>query len=197
MPTEVSNIEPEKNLVGIANEDPNKSLPILKKDPNLSIEKWYVLYTKSRQEKIVEKRLKEKGFDAYCPTMLKIRQWSDRKKKVEVPIFNSYCFVRISLKNKNEVFSIDGIVRYVYWLSKPAFAHDKEIEHLKRWLDGVESQFEVQDFTENDRVQIKSGSLINQQGLLLKQSGNQVTLWLPDLGMKVVTSLKDTLLEKI
>lgn len=173
------------------------SLPPLPKDPEQSVERWYVIYTKSRQEKAVELALNSRGIKAYCPKMLQVRQWTDRKKKVEVPLFSSYCFVRISLKNKNDVFSVQGIVRYVYWQGKPAYAHDHEIEQIQHWLNDQERDFAVADFSENDRIKIKSGALINQEGLLVQKAGNQVILWLDKLGMKVITTLKETLIERV
>ena len=54
---------------------------------------WLVIYTKPRSEKKVSQRLKEMGIMIFCPTVTTVRQWSDRKKKVEVPLFNSYVFV--------------------------------------------------------------------------------------------------------
>jgi transcription antitermination factor NusG len=55
--------------------------------------KWLVFYTKSRNEKSAYKNLKKFGFEPYLPLQKVLRQWSDRKKKVELPLFNSYIFV--------------------------------------------------------------------------------------------------------
>ena len=59
---------------------------------------WYAIYTRSRGEKVVAKLLKESGLEVYLPLQRKLRQWSDRKKWVEVPYINSYVFVRTSEK---------------------------------------------------------------------------------------------------
>ena len=56
---------------------------------------WYVLYTKPRQEKKVTDSLNAIGVEAYCPLVTVIKQWSDRKKKVQIPLINSYVFVNI------------------------------------------------------------------------------------------------------
>ena len=60
-----------------------------------------------------------------------IKQWSDRKKKVEIPLINSYVFVNIEDKNRNIVFEVSGVVRYLFWLGKPAVIQEQEIEALK------------------------------------------------------------------
>jgi len=59
--------------------------------------KWYVVYTTPRGEKKANHRLEEKGIETYLPLRKTIRQWSDRKKKIEVPLFTSYLFVYVDL----------------------------------------------------------------------------------------------------
>ena len=51
---------------------------------------WYALYTKPRWEKKVAKALEKIGIIVYCPMITEVRQWSDRKKKVTLPLFKSY-----------------------------------------------------------------------------------------------------------
>ena len=62
------------------------------------MEKWIAVYTKSRHEKAVIKELENKNIEAYCPMFKERRQWSDRKRWVEFPLFRSYVFVKIELK---------------------------------------------------------------------------------------------------
>ena len=70
---------------------------------------WNVLYTTPRAEKKVYNRLVEMDIETYLPLYKTIRQWSDRKKKVEVPLFNSYIFVRSSEKQRFEILSVYGV----------------------------------------------------------------------------------------
>ena len=65
---------------------------------------WYVIYTKPRSEKKVAERLSEDGVEVYCPMIKTIRQWSDRKKKVLLPMFPGYVFVHVSLMDKTKLF---------------------------------------------------------------------------------------------
>ncbi len=44
----------------------------------------YAIYTKQHSEKKVTVELRKKGWNAYCPMVQTICQWSDRKKKVEI-----------------------------------------------------------------------------------------------------------------
>jgi len=92
---------------------------------------WFALYTTPRAEKKVFQRLGEEGYVAYLPLLATIKQWSDRKKKVEVPLISSYVFIQtdiLSLQKVREVFGVVGVLNH---LSKPAVVKDVEIENLK------------------------------------------------------------------
>ncbi|MDT0651627.1 UpxY family transcription antiterminator, partial [Autumnicola edwardsiae] len=89
---------------------------------------WYVLYTKPKWELKVYENLQKKDIKAYCPTVTEVKQWSDRKKKITAPLFRSYIFVYLAEKERSEVFEVPGVVRYLYWLGKPAIVRDVEIQ---------------------------------------------------------------------
>jgi hypothetical protein len=59
------------------------------------------------------------GIFCYCPTVTIIKQYSDRKKKILKPLLPSYLFVFVEEEKRNDVFSVFGIVRYMFWLGKP------------------------------------------------------------------------------
>ena len=103
---------------------------------------WNVIYTKARNEKKVASQLEKSGFEVYCPIVTQIKQWSDRKKKVETPLIPSYVFVNVEEKNRDDVFEVHGVVRYLFWLGKPAIVKNEEIlalqEGLKETLLSVE-----------------------------------------------------------
>jgi len=94
--------------------------------------RWFALYTKSRAEKKVCEELRQKGIDVYLPVRKELRQWSDRKRWVEMPIINSYIFVRIQMDDYRKVFESKGIVRYVSHKGKAVAIPDHEIEAMKR-----------------------------------------------------------------
>ena len=62
---------------------------------------WFAIYTKPKNEKKVVEGLEKIGVEVYCPMITQVKQWSDRKKKVEMPLINSYVFVNIADKNRN------------------------------------------------------------------------------------------------
>jgi len=94
---------------------------------------WFVVHTKPRFEKKVEERLLSLGIEAYCPVRKEIRLWSDRKKKVDVPVLPSMVLVKLEEKKVNDVFNVNGVVRYMFWLGKRAIVREKEIDILKTY----------------------------------------------------------------
>ena len=146
---------------------------------------WFVIYTKSRQEKKVALELEKMGITVYCPMINQIRQWSDRKKKVEVPLISSYVFVQLKERDREAVFEAPGIVRYVYWLEKPAIVRDEEIAVMKAWLSTQTVEAKVEGLRRGDRMKVSSGIFEGKKGFVEEISKNRVLLLLPDLGMKI------------
>ena len=92
---------------------------------------WRVLYTNPRAEMKVTQRLEKIGVEAYCPARMEMRQRSDRKKKIWVPLLPSMVLVNIDEREKNKVFDVQGVVRYLYWLGQPAKVSVDEVLTLK------------------------------------------------------------------
>ncbi len=144
---------------------------------------WYVVYTKPKWEKKVAERLNEIGVIAYCPLVTKTSQWSDRKKIISVPLFNSYIFVQIEEKNRNKVFEIPGAIRYLFWLGKPASVRDSEIEAIQKWLSSPD-EFEVtlDKWKKGDKIILESGPFISQSAIIQEAKQKHYILILESLG---------------
>jgi transcriptional antiterminator RfaH len=146
---------------------------------------WFVLYTKSRQEKKVAIQLEKMGITVYCPLITQIHQWSDRNKKVEVPLISSYVFVKLKEKDRETVFGVPGIVRYVYWLEKPAIVRDHEITIMKEWLSAEIVDAKVESLRRGDSMSIPVGAFEGVEGVVEEINKSRVQLLLVDLGMKI------------
>jgi len=144
---------------------------------------WYVVYTKPKWEKKVAERLNEIGVVTYCPLISKVSQWSDRKKTVNVPLFNSYIFVQSEEKNRNKIFAVTGAIRYLFWLGKPAVVKDSEIETIQNWLSAP-SDYEVSldQWKKGDTVVLESGPFITQSAVIQEVKPNHYILILESLG---------------
>ncbi|HEY1195707.1 UpxY family transcription antiterminator [Flavobacterium sp.] len=144
---------------------------------------WYVVYTKPKWEKKVADKLKQLGIECYCPLITQVKQWSDRKKKIEVPLFNSYVFVQLTDSERNSVFQVSGVVRYLFWLGKPAIVKDEEIEVIKKSLkDPNLYDVTVSSIQVGDKIKLDSGAFINQNAIVQEVSGNYYILVLENLG---------------
>ena len=92
---------------------------------------WFALYTKSRSEQKVFERLQLAGHESFLPLITEERQWSDRKKKVKVPLISSYVFVKVQEKDLAAIYTIPGVVGVLKYLGHPAKITDVEINNLK------------------------------------------------------------------
>ncbi len=150
---------------------------------------WYAIRVKSRSEKKVFADLLELGIEAYLPLQRKLRQWSDRKKWVEMPLISGYVFVYISRKEYETVLRIYNVVCYVYFEGKAAIIRDEDINLLKRMLGQAEVELEitVEELKPGQMVEIVTGPLIGVVGELIDFKGkNKVALRIPPLGYTVL-----------
>jgi transcription antitermination factor NusG len=150
---------------------------------------WYAIRVKSRSEKKVYSDLIEQGIEAYLPLQRKLRQWSDRKKWVEMPLISGYVFVYISRKEYEIVLRIYNVVCYIYFEGKAAVIRDEDIMLLKRMLGEAEVDLEitVEELKPGQMVEIISGPLIGVIGELIDFKGkNKVALRIPPLGYTVL-----------
>ena len=103
----------------------------------LDSKKWFVVFTKSRAELKVSQRLTVLGIENYTPTRIEVRQWSDRKKKILVPLLPSMVLVNIHKKEVNKVFEVAGVVRYLFEKQKRAEVSNEEVLAMKYYLENT------------------------------------------------------------
>ncbi|PXY41982.1 antitermination protein NusG [Flavobacterium cheongpyeongense] len=144
---------------------------------------WYVVYTKPKWEKKVAEKLSEIGIVCYCPLITQIKQWSDRKKKVEVPLFNSYVFVQLSETDRNLVFQVAGVIRYLFWLGKAAIVRNEEIITIKKCLsDKSVSDISIVSYKKGDKIKLESGIFSSQNAVIQEVTNTHYILVLESLG---------------
>lgn len=135
--------------------------------------KWFVLYTTSRAEKKVAQRLQEKGLEVFLPMVEELRQWSDRKKKVQKALFNGYLFVKTSRANLWESLQVPGAVKFVHFAGEHATVREEEILTIQRILEtGVAVETESGDIEKGQLVKIIGGALEGMEGECINK-GNQ------------------------
>lgn len=151
--------------------------------------KWYALYTKPRWEKKIDANLIRKNIESWCPLQKIERQWSDRKKIVEEPLFKSYIFVRIDLSQKVKVLQTDGILNFVHYLGKPAIIKDEEISLIKQYLlekDVRISLISKEGYAESTRIKVNHGVFMGKEGTVLRNMKKKIFVKLESLGQVMV-----------
>ncbi|WP_282018592.1 transcription termination/antitermination protein NusG [Salegentibacter mishustinae] len=155
---------------------------------------WYVLYTKPRTEKRVAESLEQMGVEVYCPLITEIKQWKDRKKKLKTPLFKSYVFIKLEEKNRNRVFDVPGVVRYLFWLGKPAIVRNEEIEVIQEWLDCEKvDDAKVDHLNQGDKISIKNGVFKDHEAIIREVGNRKMRLILPKLGCTVEVLTKEVI----
>ena len=151
--------------------------------------KWYVIHTKPRGEKKVEEQLLSLGINAYCPTRNEIRLWSDRKKRIQVPVLPSMVLVNIDEKDINRVYECPLVVRYMFWLGKRAVVRQLEVDILKKYLKGDHNfiDSEISDIKVGDNFSLSS--LNNERGIVNRISNNNIWVYLKSIGYSVKLKL--------
>jgi transcription antitermination factor NusG len=140
---------------------------------NLKTYKWFAIYTKSRSEIKVFKRISDAGYESFLPLITEIRQWSDRKKKVESPLIKSYVFVKVRKKDLVAIYNISGVVNVLKHLGEPAIVTEMEINNLRIITNNIESVRIIDPciLKNGMPVQVIHGSFEGLIGVYLTNSG--------------------------
>lgn len=157
-----------------------------------NIPKWYALYTKSRTEKKVAERLNKIGVEYYLPLKKTLKQWSDRKKYVFVPIINSYIFVKVKKEQLYDLIAVEGITRYISFSGRPVEVRQQEIDVLKLFLEsGTEVEFLDGEPKKGKLVKFTSGIFKDYKGKILKVNRkNQLVVEIESLGKSLIVNIE-------
>ena len=136
------------------------------------MKKWIAIYTKSRHEQIAINELSKKDIESFCPMFKERRQWSDRKKWVHFPLFRSYVFARIHLKENIFVLQTIGVNKIVKFQNKISIIPDQVINDIKNIVDGGYKIQQVDYFIKGDEVSVISGPLKGVNGIIQDLKGD-------------------------
>ncbi|MCE2708982.1 MAG: UpxY family transcription antiterminator [Bacteroidota bacterium] len=134
---------------------------------------WYVMYTTSRAEKKVADRLQNEGLEVFLPLVEELRQWSDRKKKVQKALFNGYVFVKTHRNNLWNCLQVPGAVKFVNFSGVPATIREEDVEIIQRVVaTGVAIETDGSEIAPGEKVKVIGGSLQNMIGECIEK-GNK------------------------
>ena len=150
---------------------------------------WYVVVTRPRAELKVKDRLEKLGVSVCCPTRVEKRQWSDRVKKVVVPLLPSMVLVCLKEKDRDLVFGAPGVVRYLFYLGKPAEVPKKEVDALNEIEKKGVHVVGVKTLKAGDIIDVPGFGASPQKGKVKHISGKKCWVVLESLGFVVTLQL--------
>ena len=133
---------------------------------------WYAVYVKSRTEKKVALELLYENIDHYLPLVKRLKQWSDRKKWVEEPLFRSYVFVNIKPVDYYKVLQVQGAVKYVSFEGTAVPIPEAQINAIRYYLEETDPENnDINDWVKGKKVEVISGSMAGLSGELIEVHG--------------------------
>ena len=130
---------------------------------------WYAAYTSANHEKRVRDQLEQRSLESFLPVYETLRRWKDRRKRLQLPLFPGYVFVRMALVDRMRVLQVPGVVRLVGFNGHLSALPDAEIAGLKQSLAcGVHA--EPHPFLSiGQRVRVKEGPLEGLEGIVVRR----------------------------
>jgi len=132
---------------------------------------WIVVRSKPRSEKVAHNELVKKNIEAYLPLLKERRKWSDRKKWVEFPLFSSYLFARIDIKDSIFVLQTQGVNTIVKFGKQIAIVQNSVIKAIRLAMEGGYQLEPVEYFVEGNRVEVVAGPMKGIKGIVAKLRG--------------------------
>ncbi len=137
---------------------------------------WFAIWTRSRHEQVVREQLTRRHIEVFLPTITRWSRWKDRKKKIDWPLFPSYCFARFDPAEPLAVLKCTGVVNIVSIEGKPAPIPEVELESI-RLLVGSELQFDPCPLIhEGMMVEVVHGPVKGVVGRLIRKDAQRARL---------------------
>lgn len=161
---------------------------------------WYAIFTKPRSEKKVFQRMQDNEIEAFLPLVKTVRQWSDRKKTLEVPLIPSYIFVYLPENELYRTLPIQGTVSVLKHLGKPAKIREVEIENL-RILSNNSDSHNIEhgiSVSRGDDVEVTNGPFMGLIASCVNEGKNhRVVVNIDSLGSSFNVNIPLSFLRKI
>ncbi len=160
--------------------------------------RWFAIYTKFRSEKEVARRLGRKDIECYVPINRVVREYTRKRKIVELPLINCYAFVRITKDEYVPVLETEYVLRFIHFSRNLISIPDSEIDLLKRICQEVNDiQTEEVPFVKGLPVEIIGGNLTGVRGKLVSDLGKNFLIELEHIGIGLRVEVEPKLLKPL
>jgi transcription termination/antitermination protein NusG len=132
------------------------------------IRPWFALRVKPNYEKPVSTALRGKGFEEFLPLCRSRRQWSDRVKVMDRPLFPGYLFCRLNLEDRMPLLTTPGFLYIVGVGKNPHPVEESEVAAIQSMLQSGLPVSPWPSLVVGQKVELKNGPLRGLQGVLTK-----------------------------
>lgn len=129
---------------------------------------WYALHVRYQHEVRVGRLLESRGWNTLTPVYRSSRQWSDRVKEIELPLFSGYVFCRFPIEESRYVEDTPGVALIVRFNSRPAPIQPSEIANIQAMVAAGVPLSPWPFLKAGDRVRVDRGPLRGLEGTLLR-----------------------------
>jgi transcription termination/antitermination protein NusG len=157
----------------------------------VSVVKWRILYVRPRFEKKIHQQLLDLDIESFLPLREEVRQWSDRKKKVIVPLFNGYIFVRVDERQRIKALDIYGVLKYIHFSGVIVEVRPEIIESIRIAVSGPRKLDVLPErLPEGTPVKVIHGPLTGLRGELSQYRGSsKVAIFVDGIRQSVVVEV--------
>ena len=127
---------------------------------------WFALRVREKMRGITEAHIVPLVADVFSPKISEVRQWSDRRKIVEVPVFPGYLFAQFELDKRMNVLKVLGVMDMVRVGARPAEVDPDEIAALRQAFAAQVSIEPLPHLMEGQRVRVTFGPMRGVEGTL-------------------------------
>jgi len=158
--------------------------------PEINEKAWFALYTKPKSEFKAAEQIGECGISNFLPTITRLKQWSDRKKKITEPLLRGYIFIHADEKERIISLEQQSVVRCIFDSGRPAKIPQWQIDNLKTMLNSNSELFIKEGLIPGAQVRIKDGAFAGIIGIVQNSEGGKtIAVSIDLLNRSIITHL--------
>ena len=165
---------------------------------------WFVIRTRGRHEKKVDRLLRLREFEVFLPLVPRESQWHDRRKIIDWPLFTGYVFARFGLRSTAQVLGTPGVVTIVRQDGVPAAIPDADIENVRRLAAVVSETGALPEPTPmvqcGQHARIGKGPFTGVYGVVVQRRGSGrvlIQIGLDAIGQGIKIEIEESSLQEL
>ena len=160
--------------------------------------RWYAAYTRANHERRVADQLDERGVQNYLPQYESVRNWKDRKVRLQLPLFPGYVFVHLGLPSRLQVLQVPGVAWLVSFAGRPAAVPEEEFARIRGFLDKGFRAEPHPYLKAGRRVRVRSGPFEGLEGIVVRRKNSaRLVISLELIERAMAVDVEEAVLEQL